>query len=111
MYVETTAEERQEKAAIHHVRNVGENIHRAHNGTQLNAEERDALNRDMRKPLRADKKRWHRDQIQRYMSKREQWQGIKLMKQSFKPKTYSRKTMHGQAINLNERASATAEYL
>ena len=67
-------------------------------------DEREALDRDIKKGLQADKKQWHRNQVQQNMSNKNRWRGVKLIKKEFKPKTYARRDMYGNVITLDERA-------
>ena len=74
-------------------------------------DEREALDKDINKCLQADKKQWHRNQVQHNMTSKETWQGIRLIKEEFKPEMYARRDMNGNVTILDERAEATATYL
>ena len=73
--------------------------------------DREELNNDIKRSAAEDKRRWHRQQVQRNMTCRKRWQGIRLMHEDFKPKTYAKNDKNNQPVRLHERAEATAEYL
>ena len=76
---------------------------------EMTEEERNNIDNQMKKAAKKDKRLWKLGLVQKTMSCKEKWAGIKVLKEDFKPKVYARKNLFGEYIQLGE--EATAEYL
>ena len=61
--------------------------------------------------LKADRKIHMENLVSTNMTCKEQWEGLKLLREGYKPKRYARKDGHGKSVLLQQRAEATADYL
>lgn len=69
------------------------------------------LIKDVRKAKRKDWRHWVKQSVDEDMDVRDKWLGIKFLKKKHAPNLYERADMHGNTVNFNDKAKATAEYL
>ena len=69
------------------------------------------LKKIIRKLLREDKRKWEDELTKKGLGETEQWQGLRYIGQTYKPKRYARRDRNGRLVNMDMRAEATKEYL
>ena len=76
-----------------------------------NAEDFESLNQDFKKQKRRDRTEQILETLDKDLDCRDQWMGIKRLKEQYQPNPYHRKTKEGTHIKKEERAKEAAKYL
>ena len=69
------------------------------------------INKQIRRQLATDKKSWTLDTVDRDLSIKDRWLGLKQMKSKFQPQMYEKYDMEGKRALPKDHARVTAEYL
>ena len=69
------------------------------------------LTKQIKKQLRKETRKWLHSTIDKDLSEKYRWMGLRSIKQGYKPQPYYRSDKHGNSISFDKQAEATAEYL
>ena len=69
------------------------------------------LEREIKDQLTRDKIQWMNDLVNELLTRKDNWQGVKLIRSKYKPRRYAKRNKNGQIVDLDQRAEATKNYL
>ena len=76
-----------------------------------NVEDARALKKTIKHHLKKDKRAWMEKLVAPGITCKEQWAGIKILREGYTPRRYARNDRHGKPVPLAGRADAAADYL
>eukprot|EP00973_Karenia_brevis_P004309 590674-Karenia_brevis.AAC.1 len=74
-------------------------------------EEYNALNKDIKKSLKVDKKSYTLNTVKQELDVRDRWAGIRALKKEYHPNPYNRKDENGRIVAQKDKAETAAKYL